>query len=230
MCECSDGILLLSTEDGVILDFCDCERGRYKKYKLDALYQDWTFDTHPSIEAARLVYDWSIGPKDRWLLIEGPPGTGKTGLAVCVYKSIVDRMVAVNTGHGFLTAQDDEGKLFRPAQFWRWADLVEAHKRTFNNPDVIDPLDRAAVSIFLVLDDLGATDSQFDFTKASELIDRRYTMKRRTVITMNMDKDAFIKNLGQRTWDRVAQVSDRIALVGKSQRVAGIVKQVKVGI
>ena len=101
------------------------------------LPQPWTFDTVPAgTEAARiapLVRDWLLRTDDPrlGLLLYGPAGTGKTGLAVAAVHDAAERRVGSNhawmvAAHPTVLADCASGDWRRrpaPAQFYSWRKL-----------------------------------------------------------------------------------------------------------
>jgi DNA replication protein DnaC len=211
---CQRGIAARKVEDGVYMqDFCDCNAGRRARYRLDARLLAYTLDGYPGDERAlKLAQTWLDGDA-RSLLIQGEIGVGKTGLAVSLYKQAVDRMIARWGTFVFISIRP------RQAQFWRVADLLDAHKETFNNPDLFDPLPGATACAFLALDDLGSEEkTEYNLAAVQQLIQRRYNAAARTIITTNLDKDELATHLGQRTMDRIGDAGEVIILTGGSLR------------
>jgi DNA replication protein DnaC len=92
---------------------CDCPAGaaaldRHAKHSATGVflatvperYRAWTFDTFPALssdakERAGRVKAWANEaehPGKPWLLLYGPTGRGKTGLAISAARAIVDRL------------------------------------------------------------------------------------------------------------------------------------------
>jgi hypothetical protein len=71
----------------------------------------------------------------------------------------------------------------------------------------------------LVLDDVGATRSN-DFTheRLLQIIDRRWTTSRPTIVTSNLTAPGLRKSLGERTYDRLRDNAVAIQLGGGSRR------------
>ena len=89
---------------------------------------DWTFDTYPTDEftakPVEQMRTWLDDLKEQWLnvLIHGPVGTGKTGLAWCVM-------------HAYLAEH-----WYEDVDFVNVRDLLAAARRSYSDPDAMDPL------------------------------------------------------------------------------------------
>jgi DNA replication protein DnaC len=170
------------------------------KYRLPDAVADWTFDTFPGSDKARqFIKDWIGG--DKWLLLMGPVGTGKTGLAVSAYKVIVD-----SGTH---------------ATFWRMGLLLDETRRSFS-PDagMESPIEPLRVGCdFLVLDDMGSErGTEWAVATVRDLLTSRYERRLRTLITTNLNVKELGECYGERVKDRLADVAVALALTGRTLR------------
>lgn len=215
---CERGLrYVVGDDDSVAIRFCDCRLGQARKYGLPEQMLDWTTQSYIAAGGKRAAVDaaagWLEGPPARWLILEGPFGVGKTGLAVCLYKAIVDRMIAQRGEYEGLIRRSP-----RPAQFWRVPDLLAAQKAAMGK-DVRMPCDKAEAAEFLVLDDLGAErGTDYDRDAIAQLIQRRYQAGRRTLLTTNMGADDMVEEFGHRVIDRMRHDSLVVTFRGNSLR------------
>jgi len=180
--------------------YCDCADGQRMKYRLPHAVADWTFDTFPGSDKARqFVKDWLAGEK--WLILAGPVGTGKTGLAVSAYKSALDAGTH--------------------ATFWRMGLLLDETRRAFA-PDagIESPLEPLRIGCdFLVLDDVGAErGTDWATSTVRDLLTSRYERRLRTLVTTNLNVKELGECYGERVKDRIAEVAVALVLTGKTLR------------
>lgn len=128
---------------------------------------------------------------DRWLVLWGPVGRGKTGLAAALVKEL---------------AEQGKGVLFRTVP-----DLLDRLKATYGadgegrESDLLTALYEVDV---LVLDDVGV-DGPTDWSTARlfRIVNQRYDAGRRTILTSNIDQAALAKYLTARNFDRLRQMT-----------------------
>lgn len=103
---------------------------------------------------------------DRWLFIYGPPGSGKTHLAIGAYNAV--------------SAQ-------QPAAFVRASAMIGYLRDGIDDHTVNARLEQLKTIGFLVIDDL-ATErpSDWGLARLYDIIDARYAARRPTVITSNV--------------------------------------------
>ncbi|MCK9597669.1 MAG: ATP-binding protein [Sphaerochaeta sp.] len=172
------------------------------KYRLPESIADWTFDTYPKDApkyAERMAFMQRWLETDKWLILLGTVGSGKTGLAVSAYKVILDSGI-----HGV---------------FWRMSLLLDGAKGTFDNggQNPIEPL-RTGCKL-VVLDDVGAErGTEWAIATVADLITARYDRKLRTIITTNLTMDKFTECYGERVRDRLGEVAEALILTGRSLR------------
>ena len=137
------------------------------------------------------------------MFLHGPPGTGKTHLAVALLKNAgkmeYDTFVTV----AILL-------LMLRESFQKDAERSEA--------DIIRQFTRARL---VVLDDLGAEKtSEFALQSLYIIIDKRYSEMRPTIITSNLSVDEISEKVGDRIASRIAGMCKVIELKGKDRRIA----------
>lgn len=148
---------------------------------------------------------WAGG--DRWLLLCGPVGLGKTGIAVSL---LLEEMRAGSAGLYVVT----------PTFLSR---IRATYTRTKDGGEV-DELDVLASVIeapLLVLDDLGKVAlSEWGQEKLFTVVNERYLAGRRTIVTSNLDTEdgSLEEHLWPATWDRIRGMSDIFRLTGASLR------------
>lgn len=122
------------------------------------------------------------------VVISGGVGTGKTHLAVAVFKHIVRQ----NRTSVFITASN---------LFARMGESI-----SYNSEETLSSLTNYLVNVeFLVIDDLGA-HKQNDTIREYlyRIIDGRYTAMKPTIITTNNNMDDIRRSLGDRIADRLS--------------------------
>lgn len=136
--------------------------------------------------------------RDRWLVLSGTLGTGKTHLASCVH----DAVIRAGRTAVFVTAPEVIGSGVGAD------DELGKHK-----------FDMAANADVLILDDLGVEHAtQWSFSRVGELIDFRYRRRAPTVITTNLRLSEFAKRYGERVTDRIGEMGNWVTLTGDSYR------------
>ena len=126
-----------------------------------------------------------------WLLLLGPPSTGKTGIAIALMWELAGRGI----GDYFVNASD----------------MVMRIRGTFDRPDQseVEMFDSLAEAPILVIDDLG---KQSMTPYAMELFYRLFNTRagngRRTIVTSNLAKTEALKaHVGEAVYDRLIQVA-----------------------
>ncbi len=147
-------------------------------------------------------------PESRPVFINGPPGTGKTHLAVAYLR---EDLLAHGEEH---------------CRFVRTVDLLKAIRNSFNDNSGDSEkylLDYYGAKVpFLVLDDLGAEKvSDFVLQTLYDLLDRRYGECLETLITSNLSLEELAGHYlghGDRLASRIAGMGPTLVLRGKDRR------------
>lgn len=144
--------------------------------------------------AMNFVDNYERAAQEGWVLgFFGQPRTGKTHLGVAIAQAITKRYLA------------------RPA-FCNLPRALREERERFRNPDLPSPLQSAATSDFLVLDDLGAEYERMaeDSSRVSWLseqvyllLDERIMNNKPFVYTTNLSRSDMEKKYQNETWQRV---------------------------
>jgi DNA replication protein DnaC len=138
----------------------------------------------------------------RGLWFMGPPGTGKTTLAMLVSKA------ALAAGHS--VAIYSLPRLLN--------EIRDTHRAERSHVDLLDRL--TAVDL-LHLDDVGAERStEWVLEELYSIINARYEDERSVVITTNLDdRDALCEQITPRTVSRLTEMCDELPVLGHDRRM-----------
>ena len=149
------------------------------------------------------------------MLLWGPFGTGKTGLALATMRAAVE-------AHGidalFVTVPellDEIRNSYGSNQRQRLPYATDDDEPPQLTAGQLQKLGRETT--LLVLDDLGAervSDSGWVEETLYTLINHRYSRMLRTIFTSNLDTTALARHLGQRTVWRIVEMADAIPFEG----------------
>lgn len=163
-------------------------------------YADSTLDTFPKPDEAAAVRSWLDA--GAWkdganLILSGPVGTGKTGLAMAVLNWFLDTKPRAVTE--FADVPEMLELLRPPADFDRMQPYLTAH--------------------VLVLDDLG-TERATDWVRERlyVLVNRRYLDCLPTIITTNHTIKTLSDHVGERVVSRLQHEATVVAIRGKDLR------------
>lgn len=175
--------------------------------QLPARYHQFTLASYATISGrhalAEKLGDWRAG--ERWLLLTGDVGVGKTGIAASLL------VEAMRTGS--------------PGLYISMPMFLSRIRATYR--DGGDDTDEMAVlgsvgSVpWLVLDDVGvAVLTEWGREKLYTIVNERAADCRRTILTSNLrvGDGSLQEHVGERTWDRIRGLADVVNLTGQSLR------------
>ncbi len=197
---------------------CRCRPQRVARAKARSLsaviprrYRDVSFDRapaneiEPAIVAATRRYVATIEDQldaGRGLWFMGPPGTGKTTLAMLVSQAALKagRSVAIYSLPRLLN------------------EIRDTHRAERSHVDLLDRLTRVDL---LHVDDVGAERStDWVLEELYSIVNGRYEDQRSMVVTTNiLDREALCAQITARTVSRLTEMCDELPLLGHDHRM-----------
>jgi DNA replication protein DnaC len=214
---CDGSGFVYDTETNTASD-CRCRAQRISRAQARSLsaviprrYRDVAFDRPPVSDIdpgiVRAVRDYAGRVDDhiaagRGLWLMGPPGTGKTTLAMLVSKAALER------GHS--VAIYSLPRLLN--------EIRDTHRAERSHVDLLDRL--TAVDL-LHIDDVGAERStDWVLEELYSMVNARYEEQRSMLITTNiMDRDELCEQITPRTVSRLTEMCDELPLLGHDHRM-----------
>ena len=213
-----DGTGFVVDETTRVAQPCRCRPGRIERHRASSLsaviprkYRGASFDRAPVTDmpgpqvqvVRRFVRDIDENlDAGRGLWFYGSVGTGKTTLAMLVSRSALDagRSVAIYSLPRLLAE-------------------IRATFETDSEGSYVDFLDRLAAVDLLHVDDVGAErTSDWVLEQLYAIVNARYEDERSVIITTNLERDALVDQIKERTVSRLEEMCTLVPLYGEDAR------------
>ncbi len=213
-----DGTGFVVDEATRVAQPCRCRPGRIDRHRASSLsaviprrYSGSSFDRPPVTDmpapqvqvVRRFVRDIDANlDAGRGLWFYGSVGTGKTTLAMLVSRSALDagRSVAIYSLPRLLAE-------------------IRATFETDSEGSYVDFLDRLAAVDLLHVDDVGAErTSDWVLEQLYAIVNARYEDERSVIITTNLERDALVEQIKERTVSRLEEMCTLVPLYGEDAR------------
>ena len=179
-----------------------------KRTSIPALYRNdppsWLEESPAYDQAVEWASDWLRDKGRMGLLIQGPVGVGKTGIATYVAR---------------LCGEPNH------AWYWPVRDLLAAIKAGFDTDR--DQLGYAKNKPLVVLDDIGTErPTEFNRDTLAELVESRFNAGLATVVTTNLHQrggpGSLQEHLGPRAYSRLVESTAELIVTGQDRRLGGV--------
>jgi DNA replication protein DnaC len=213
-----DGTGFVVDEATRVAQPCRCRPGRIERHRARSLsaviprrYSGTSFDRPPVTDmpapqvqvVRRFVRDIDANlDAGRGLWFYGSVGTGKTTLAMLVSRSALDagRSVAIYSLPRLLAE-------------------IRATFESDSEGSYVDFLDRLAAVDLLHVDDVGAErTSDWVLEQLYAIVNARYEDERSVIITTNLERDALVEQIKERTVSRLEEMCTLVPLYGEDAR------------
>lgn len=149
---------------------------------------------------------------DKNILIVGGVGTGKTHLAYAVVNALAEK----NVGASGYRWYSENKVIYRPIKA-----IIDNIRAAWKDPSTAE-MNAYCTCPVLIIDEIGVQyGTENERTELYEVFNRRYEDELPIIAISNHDKDALLKILGQRIYDRLTGGAAIFELTGRSFRQGG---------
>lgn len=175
---------------------------RFFNRTLDNFKAETPDQEHALSVAQKFAAEWNtMQRKGAWLVFSGPPGTGKSHLAIAILQAIMP------------------GSRGRYMTCMELIQMLRGTWRKDSEMSEIDLLDRLTALPLIVLDEIGVQyGTESEQHHLFEVLDRRYRELRPTILLTNQDKDGFRQFVGDRVYDRMTEIARWVPFEWPSHR------------